>query len=319
MLAFTCSLLLAATAAVPAAPTPADLARLTPPDAQVVMGIHVAALRSHPAVQAWLANHQAPWTGRGSEAEALLEELGLDPLRDVDASVLAAVDRPGEEDSWVLLLGGSFNPTAMSAALTRRGATLVPGMSYPLLRTSEETDDAPLMAFFDHLVVVGDERSVLAAASGATMGAGVVRVERAAGRLDPTATSWLVVDIPPALRQNPQVIDGAPEAMRGLLSASRAVERMIMHARLGEALELSGWARADAPENAELLHDAAKGMVAALRLSAQGHYPELLEVLRQVRITQSEREVTGTAAIPLALIEQLAEAAAQSARRPTER
>ncbi len=319
MFALTCSLLLAATAAVPAAPTPADLVRLTPPDAQVVMGIHAAALRSHPAVQTWLANHQAPWRGRGGEADALLEELGLDPLRDVDASVLAAVDRPGGEDSWVLLLGGSFDPASMTAALVKRGATLVPGLPYPLLRTSEETGDAPLMALFDQLVVVGDERSVLTAASGATMGAGVVRVERAAGRLDPAATSWLVVDIPPVLRQPPQVLDGAPEAMRGLLAASRAVERVIMHARLGEVLELSGWARADAPDNAELLYDAAKGMVAALRLTAQGRHPEFLEVLRQVRITRREREVIGTATIPLALIEQLAESAAQNVRRPTER
>lgn len=319
MLALTCSLLLAATAALPAAPTPADLARLTPPDAQLVMGVHVAALRSHPAVQAWLASHQAPWTGRSGEANALLEELGLDPLRDVDASVLAAVDRPGGEDSWVLLLGGSFDPAAMTAALVKRGATLVPGMPYPLLHTSEEADGAPLVALFDQLVVAGDERSVLAAASGATMGAGVVRVERAAGRLDPSATSWLVLDIPPALRQRPEVIDSAPEAMRGLLAASRAVERMIMHARLGEALELSGWAHADTPENAELVHDAARGMVAALRLAAQGRQPELLEVLRQVRITQREREVAGTATIPVTLLQRLGESAAQNASRPTER
>ncbi len=307
--ALTCSLLLSATVVIQAAPSPADLARLTPPDAQVVMGANLAALRTQPAVQAWLAEHHAAWTGRGGDGEELLREAGLDPLRDVDATVVAAVDRPDGDDSWLALFGGSFDPASLAAALLRRGATVVPGVPFVLLRAAEEGSEKPFIAVLDQLVAVGDEGSVVAAASGATLGAGVVRVERAAGRLDPNATFWLAVDVPAAVRGQTRAGEDAPDAMRGLVHASRAVQRMLLHARLGEALELSAWALADSAENAGLLHDAARGLVAALRLGAQERHPELLDVLRQVRVTQSDREVNAAAVIPVALLESLAASA----------
>lgn len=318
MVSLTCSLLLAATAAIPAAPSAADLARLTPPDAQVVMGVNLTTLRSHPAVQAWLAEHRAPWTGRGGEGEELLREAGLDPLHDVDATVVAVVHRPAGNDAWLALFGGSFDPSSLAAALVKRGAELVPAAPFVLLRADKGERGAPFIALFDRLVAVGDEPSVLAAATGATMGAGVVRVERAAGRLDPTATLWLAVEVPPALRQRAQTLDSAPEAARALVFAARAVERLLLHARLADSLELAGWARADTPDNAELLNDAAKGLVAALRLTAQERQPDLVDVLRQVRITQREREVTGTATIPLAVIEGLVQSASRPNSNPTQ-
>lgn len=318
MAALTCSLLLSATVVIQAAPSPADLARLTPPDAHVVMGANLAALRAHPAVQAWLAEHHAPWTGRGGDGEELLREAGLDPLRDVDATVVAVVDRADGDDAWLALFGGSFDPASLAAALIKRGAAVVPGVPFVLLRATEEDRDEPFIAVLDQLVAVGDEGSVVAAASGATLGAGVVRVERAAGRLDPNATFWLAVDVPAAVRKRARAED-APDAMGGLLQASRALERMLLHARVGDALELSAWALADSADNAGLLHDAARGLVAALRLGAQERHPELLDVLRQVRITQADREVNAAAAIPVALLESLAASAHQDRHAPSTR
>ncbi len=306
MATLSCSVLLSAAVILQAAPSPADLARLTPPHAQVVMGANLAALRTHPAVQAWLAEHYAPWTGRGGDGEELLREAGLDPLRDVDATVIAVSERALGHDAWLALFGGSFDPASLGAALLRRGATVVPGVPFLLLRSDQDDADAPFIAALDQLIAVGDERSVVAAVSATTLGAGVVRVERASGRLDPSATFWLVVEVPPALREQARVGEDTPEAMRGLVQASRALERMVLHARLGDALELSGWALADTAENAGLLHDAARGLVAALRLGAQERHPELLDVLRQVRISQSDREVNAEAAIPVTLLEALA-------------
>jgi len=305
MTALSCALLLSASVIMPGAPSPADLARLTPPNAQVVMGANLAALRTHPTVQRWLAAHGAPWVGRGGDGEEVLREAGLDPLRDVDATVIAVTQRPGGGDAWLALFGGSFDPAALAAALVKRGATAVPGVPFLLLRAAQDDADAPFIAALDQLLAVGDEKSVVAAASGATLGAGVVRVERAAGRLDPNATFWLAVEAPAPLRGQTPVGGNAPEAMQGLLRASRAVQRLLFHARLGTALELSAWALADSVDNAELLHDALRGLVAALRLSAQERYPQLLDVLRRVRITQSTLEVTAEAAIPVALLESL--------------
>lgn len=294
-----------AAAAVAAAPTADDLARLTPVDAQVVLGLNAAALRSHPTVQGWLEDHSPPLTGRAA-VEELLRETGLDPLRDVEAAVLAAAYRgEGVPPAFLALFGGSFNPPSLAAALTKRGATLVPA-PFVLLRTAEAAGEAPFVAVLDRLLAVGDEASVRAAVAGTTLGAAVVRVERAAGRLDPRASLWLAVDMPAAWRQRNVEMPATPPSVSGVVQASRAVTRLLAHARLGAALELDFWARANSVENAELLQDAVRGAIAALRLAAQEHLPELVDVLRGVRITQHQEEVSGQASVPLPLLDRLA-------------
>jgi hypothetical protein len=62
---------------------------------------------------------------------------------------------------------------------------------------------------------------------------------------------------------------------------------------------------ADTAENAELLRDAAKGVLAAVRLQSQDRTPELVSVLREVQVRATGTQVTLSSVIPVALLEKL--------------
>jgi len=132
-------------------------------------------------------------------------------------------------------------------------------------------------------------------------GSPIVAEEVAARRIDPTAPFFFVADLPPR--------DTAPIAgdgtLQGVVAASGAVRRVGLQANLGDALTLKGFANADSPENAELLRDAVKGAIAAMRLHAQEQAPELVDVLRGVDVRLDGTRVTGAVAVPVELIEKV--------------
>jgi hypothetical protein len=61
------------------------------------------------------------------------------------------------------------------------------------------------------------------------------------------------------------------------------------------------------PEDAQTLADAARGLLAMLRLMAPANQPQAIELLNALHIEQQQSKVTLTAAIPLQLLEELAQ------------
>ena len=283
-----------------------------PANAKVVVAVDSAALRAHPAVQQWLIEHQAPWSGVDDEGAAFLRDAGLDPLRDVDAMVFA-LSFEGDSEAALALFGGRYDPASLGAALVKQGATrlTVAGRdAYLLPEHADDSAEAIVLAPSTDLVVCGS-RALVAAALGAGGSAGstLVRVEVASGRLDPSAPFWMAVAIPDLARHRAGAGDGDDEeidsAMRGVAEASRAVRRVTGWATLNDSLALHGFALADTVENAELLRDAVKGALAALRLQAQGEAAELVEVLREVEVGLDGTTLAVHATVPIALLEKL--------------
>jgi hypothetical protein len=229
--------------------------------------------------------------------------------------MLVAVTPGSVEGHGVAIFGGRFDPTSLGAALVKRGAaaTSVAGVSaYKLTERSEHQGQAPYLVAREDTVIVGDESSMTEVLAEASSGNLLVQREVDAGRVDLRAPFWMVAALPPEMREHlatrtPAAGEGGDPAAQAVVTAARTIRRVTMQATLGESLEIKGLAEADTAENAELLRDAVKGALAAVRLQTQDQYPELVEVLRDVKITLDGTEVQGSGAIPVALIEKLAQ------------
>jgi hypothetical protein len=312
---FVFALLLAA-AAVAAPPTVADLLGKVPAAAKVVVAVDAAALREHPLVQQWLAERHAAWSGLDDEPDSFLRDAGLVPERDVEAMV-AAVTATDGRPSFVVFFAGRFDPAALGAALTARGAQAIQlsgGAGY-LLPDEGDTRTVALLA--PDQIVLGDEPSV----RGLTIfpaGSPLVAEEVAARRIDPAAHFFFVADLPPRAAAAGDAGTTGDPSLQQVVEASGAVRRVGLQAMLGDALTLKGFATADSAENAELLRDAVKGAIAAMRLHAQEKAPELVDVLRGVDVRLDGNHVSGAVAVPVAVIEKvLREHAAGHPAAPT--
>jgi len=308
--AFLLALLLLA-APLAAAPSVEELLPLVPADAKVVVAVDGAALKAHPTVQAWLLEHQAPWSGIEGGGQAFLREAGLDPLRDVDAMVVA-LTFAGQDESVLALFAGRYDPVSLGAALLKQGATRVSlggRDAYRLRDVSDDSDAELVLAPSPDLVVCGSEPLVAAALSARGAGSTLVRVEIAVGHVNPAAPFWMVAAIPDAAHQSAghgHEGEDVDSTMRGVFQASRAVRRVSGWATVDENVAFHGFALADTVENAELLRDAVKGALAALRLEAQGKAPELVDVLRELDVELDGVNLGVKGSVPVALLEKLA-------------
>lgn len=307
-------LTLLAPLAVAAPPTVGELLRSVPTGARAIVAVDSAALRSHPKVQDWLLRQHA-WTGADQDFRSFLADAGLDPLRDVDAMVVAVLAE-GDETRAVAFFSGRYDPSSLGAALVKRGAqplALGAFQGYRLPSSGHHHGEAPpvLAQPSPELVIVGDETAVRAALAPAGAVAALAQGEISTGHIDLRAPFWVVAMVPPEAQQKAREVaehtDGEDsETVRNVLFASGAVQRVAGQAFLDDSLRFSGVAVADTAENAGLLRDAVKGAIAALRLHVRTKSPELVEVLRDIEVTVSGNDITVSGAVPLALLEKLA-------------
>lgn len=287
----------------------AELLRYVPAAAQVVMGIDCAALRGHPLIQDWLVQHQASWSGANDDMARFVSESGLDPLRDVDQVVVGVV--PGRpRGQGLAVFAGHFDPTALSAAMQKRGGTTTTIGTTAGFSFSPRPDSVVLVAFVSPTIVIaGDEATVRSALTTTAVHSNLADREADARRIDLAADFWLVAVVPDEMRRHAAAAAGDPSQadsdVRGLVLASSAIHKVTMQASLGAALALHGVALTDTADNAELVRDAVKGAMAAMRLQVSPTSKELVEVLRDVDVRQRGAEVTVDAEVPIRVLETL--------------
>jgi hypothetical protein len=296
-----------------ATPSVGQLLRSVPADARVIVAVDSAALRVHPKVQEWLLRQHA-WTGADQELHGFLSDAGLDPLRDVDAMVVAVLGE-GDTTHAVALFAGRYDPAALGAALVKRGAqpySLGKTQAYRLASSGEHhgARGAILAQPAPDLVIVGDRSAVDAALMAPHAIAPLAQGEIAAGHIDVRAPFWVVATVPPRAQEKAREAVGSAhgegtETVRSVMFASGAITRVAIQAFLDDSLRFSGVAVADTAENAELLRDAVKGAIAAARLHAQGTSPELVNVLRNIDVSVSGTDLSASGAVPVSLVEKL--------------
>jgi hypothetical protein len=301
---------LVAPLAVAAPPPIGELLRSVPESARVVVAVDSAALREVPRVQEWLLHHQA-WTGADQDLRRFLADAALDPVHDVDAMLVALLGEGSGPDA-VAFFAGRYDPTSLAAALLKRGAeafTLANVQCYRLPSSDHHAGEPPVLAQpSPDLIIVGDESAVRATLAPPHAVPQLVASEVAARHIDIRAPFWMVATVPSGVRQEAAESSGevkGNEPVRGVIVASGTVQKVAMQAFLDDSLKVSGVARADTPENADLLRDAVKGALAVARLHAQGNDPELVDVLRDIEVRVSKDEVSIAGAVPLAVLDKL--------------
>ncbi len=330
------ALTFAAVLSFPVAAATDEALALVPTDAAAVGVVHVADLRTSP-LAARVFSDTDHLTVDGDAAH-FLAEARLNPKEDVDTVVAAGSPKgAGGSSGWGLVLfEGRFDPAALSAAIAERGAVKksTPAGDYFLLpdksTTSSSNHEQGAIAFASkHLVIAGNESSVVAAlaersagGTGFRSGAGL---GRHLGRIDSGASAWALVDVsrlPIGERQkgfhasgtiNGQDVDvtahaGHEDAAMSLVSSMKSVSLLALQATAkGDALKLNATGLVSDEETAGLMEDALRGVLAAWRLAAQDKSPDTVAVLRKFTVTRDKSTVSVAGTLPGSAVRALAE------------
>ncbi len=319
------ALVFAAALALPAAAGSDDALALVPADAASVGVIHVADLRTSP-LAARVFSDTDKLTVDGDAAH-FLAEARLNPKEDVDTVVAAGSPKgAGGSDGWGLVLfEGRFDPAALSAAITARGAVRksTPAGDYFLLpeknATTSNHEQGAIAFASDHLVIAGNESSVVAALAQRSAGGTAFRsgagLGRHLGRIDSGASAWALVDVSrlpqkdAAVRHAQAHAEGSGmDAAATLVTSLKSVSLLTLQATAkGDALKLNATGLASDDETAGLMEDALRGVLAAWRLAAQEKSPETVSMIRKFTVSRDKSTVSISGTLSGAAVRALAE------------
>jgi hypothetical protein len=319
------ALAFAATLALPAAAATDSALALVPADAASVGVIHVADLRTSP-LAARVFSDTDKLTVDGDAAH-FLAEARLNPKEDVDTVVAAGSPKgAGGSAGWGLVLfEGRFDAGALGAAIASRGAERksTPAGDYFLLpdkgQHAARHEPGAIAFASNHLVIAGNEASVVAALAQRSAGGTAFRsgagLGRHLGRIDSGASAWALVDVTripakdSAMRHaQVQAHGNGMDAAATLVSSMKSVSLLALQATAkGDALKLNATGLASDEETAGLMEDALRGVLAAWRLAAQEKSPDTVAVLRKFTVTRDKSTVSISGTLPGATVRALAE------------
>lgn len=289
---------------------------LVPADATTVGMVRLHDLRSSP-LSSRLFRDTDRLTVDGDAAK-FMSEAGLRPSEDVDVVMVSISPKASKSDSPRTLAAfeGRFDPNKLSKAIVSRGGerrTSPNGIYFVLPDHNKgKSDETAVVSFVSNrLVVAGTESSVLAAlASRAAGGTSFSRstLARELSEVDPSATSWLLIDVPASTRYKSGPNWEGPNSGPGANVAAvlKNVTTMSIWATdAGDAMKFGATARSDDAETIDLLDDTVRGLLAAWRLTVQEKAPELVSVIRRFEVSQQRNGITLTGTIPAELIRSL--------------
>lgn len=230
----------------------------------------------------------------GTGYRDLVDHTGLDPVRDTDALYLAfhLQEGPGER-GFLVVATGSFDPERL-AAYAREKAHDRPveeGVyrDVTLFYPGGDGDEAAFAAVDAGHLIAGDRISVEAWIDRFRDGG-----ENAGERLDALGAMafpngmWLRMDVAETVAHRLPML---PEALGLGTTVLAGVHQMSISADLLEGLHMRGEGRFADDEQAQLFHDALKGMFAAARLSMSNDR-EMVDLLRQIDVRQDAASVS---------------------------
>ena len=304
-----------------------DALSLIPADASSVGVIHVADLRSSP-LAARVFSDTDKLTVDG-DAGRFLEEARLNPKEDVDTVVAAGSPKgAGGSGGWGLVLfEGRFDPAALSAAIATRGAVLksTPAGDYFLLPDKgakvPNHEQGAISFASNHLVIAGNESSVVAALAQRSAGGTAFRsgagLGRHLSRIDSGASAWALVDVSRLPQRDAaarhaeghaESHENGADAATTLLSSMKSVSLLALQATAkGDALKLNATGLVSDDETAGLMEDALRGVLAAWRLAAQEKSPDTVAVLRKFNVSRDKSSVSISGTLPGSAVRALAE------------
>jgi len=261
------------------------LAALVPPDATMLAGVRMEAVRTTPLYQKMVANKAL------SQLDDFARETGFDPRRDVRELLITS----NGKDS-LIAARGTFNARAFES-MTRssyKGYTLY-------------TRDRGGVALIDSsTAIAGTLPAVHAALDRRKAGdrSGPAELLARARQIAPENQIWSVANGFESLLTARIPQEGNAANFARIL---RSLENTTMAAdfRTGVNGFINGLCRTD--QDAKNLGDAARGLVGLGRLSVPENQPELLRLWDGIKVDQQQRTIKIIVAIPQDLVDKLIE------------
>lgn len=302
-------------------PDTASLA-LLPAQATTVFGLDLEALRASPLYGAWRqkVGEKLGDKLRDKQYAEFVQRTGFDPERDLGA-VTAGVWRqsvtPGrDEPVFLAVVTARYRRSSLSAFLAEKGGSLQNYRGFEFLGPEKpqhgvrrgSANSQPAVALVDdHTILAGSalavkqalDRKLQPGRSVLDNKALLERVQKIGAENQLWAVSLspgavLPKELPPAGQQA-----NVLRVLQGLESSTFA-----LNATAGLRLLLEGTCAND--EDARTLAEAARGLLAMLRLAAPADHPEALELLNGFQIEQQARQVRITGEVTAQLLDKLA-------------
>ena len=295
--------------ALPAAAADEALS-LVPANAVSVGMVRLADMRTSP-LSSLLFEHTDKMSSDG-EAQKFLTDAGLSLTKDVDVLVVATTPRTslGSEADILVLAEGRFDVNRLSRAFASRGAVRRNG--YFILPDQDDEEQGAIALVSPSLVIGGRESAVVAALEARKSG-GTGFLSRGSlaldlGRIDSKATAWAAIDVVRAQRlsKGGRIHTGSGNSGETLQAALKSLSTVAVWATdKGDALALGATGVSADAETLELLEDAIRGGLSAMRLAAKDKSPEMVSVLRRFEVSRNNGAVLVEGSIPASQLKQM--------------
>ncbi len=300
----------------PAADT--TLLNLAPPDAKVVAGIDVAAVRTSAFGQFALSKLSEK---ESSDFKQFVDSTGFDPRRDLTEILYATGDTNGQPKKQLFVARGAFDRTRLAAAATKAGAAISSYNGLDLLTfTQKGSGDSAVnaLAFLDgSLAVAGDSASVQAAIDRSRSGGGLTG-DLAAKAMSMSGTNqiWFasmasLSDMAANLSHGQQA-GGPQEILKSIRQANGGL-------KFDDPITLSIELVAQTAQDASSLSGALQMLLGMAQMQQQksGMPPQVQQLLKTLTLNASGTSVNIGLSMPEAALESLIPPSAPAAaKRP---
>ncbi len=296
---------------------------LLPPDAAGVVGLDLEAARPSPLYKRLETNMSESQREKLDEFAAVTS---FDPRRDLNQIVAATWGAPGgDKRLFLAVLRGSFNLTDKGLAVLESVAPTTEehrGVAIHGLKSKDASDESErrYLAILDDetalfglhdAVVAGIERSV----NGGPSLKDNAELIASAGQAAAGGQFWFVSDQPQ------QLMKAAPEDLdprqAQLFTVLRSIQQTTFAANLVDGLALDWKALLGSPEDARTLADAARGLLALVRIKLPAERSDLLSLLDRFKVESEADRIDLGISLTNAEFEQLLQAVeAQKGGKP---
>lgn len=263
------------------------LAAMIPPDAVLVAGVKMDALRQTPSYRTWVQAKAQPWL------DQLRDRFGLDPRKDLWEALLASDGKRS-----VVMVRGKFSPTGLEPRLERPGARRMAYKGYTIVG-----DERAAVTFMNSsTAVAGSLAAVQAVIDQRNRGGGNRSPLLAKLKTIPAGSQiWLLTSDAGAFASELPASGNAAAVAK--IVAMLGPSELFADLRAGLKLTARGVCRTE--EDARTLSEGLRGLIGLARLTSPDNRPELLRAYDGIRVEQHQQSVTLAAEIPQDLLDPL--------------
>lgn len=290
---------------------------LCPPSSTFVLSVDIDGLRRSPLYEKYAGEREQALEREHPALQSFVAETGLDPSRDI-ATLLLAAQAADKSGDCIGIVTGRFEPERIQARLRRGGVTTEKWNGQLVFRVKK--DDAELrpdlcLAFLGReAVAFGSESAVRTLLARYRGGADTGFLSDPRNRdllaaADTRGQVFGIVRTGDVMKAAGAALDGAEGTPLAALNSFKSISTLTFSLSVASDVDVSARAVCQKPEDAALVHDALKGLIAMGKLASQEKERDVAAALDLAQVQDDGAAVTFSMRIPGATIEHFHEKA----------